>query len=148
MLPKTMGLRCAPLAVFLLGLLSQIAAAQQGGGSGVTVRRIIGLSYPRLANLARVQGRVELVAKVTVGGAVEGVRVVSGHPLLVDSAKGALLGWRFSCPDPSKPCEVKVTFAFQLLDAVCEAECCPSELEVDLPQSVTVRAKQMPASID
>ena len=145
---KRRGLQCAPLAVFLLGLLSQTAVSQQGGGSGASVRRIIGLSYPRLANGARIQGRVELVAKVAVGGAVEGVRVVSGHPLLVDSAKGALLGWQFSCPDPSKPCEVEVTFAFQLLDDVCEAECCPSELEVDLPRTVTVRAKQMPASID
>jgi len=148
MLSKRTGLQCVPVVVCLLGLLSQTAVAQQEGGSGATVRRIIGLSYPPLANMARVQGQVELVAKVTVGGGVEGVGVVSGHPLLADSAKRALLGWRFSCPDPSKPCQVKVTIAFQLLDDVCESACCPSELEVDLPQTVTVRAKQKPGSID
>ena len=148
MLSRRMGLHWTSLAVLLLGLLSQTAISQQGGGQGVTVRRMIGLNYPRLANLALIQGQVELVAKVTVGGAVGAVRVISGHPLLVDGAKEALLGWQFSCPDPSKPCEVQVTFVFQLLNDECESWCCPSELQVDLPRRVTVRAKPMPAIID
>ena len=137
------------LCVAVLHLLvPQIATSQQRGSTTVTARRVIGLTYPRLANLAGIQGNVELVARVSSAGRVEGVRVLVGQDLLVDSAKRALLGWQFSCPDSSKPCEVEVSFDFQLLDDVCDKSSCPSELQIDLPNKVRVQAKRLPGSVD
>ncbi len=139
--------RSALMAAVVLGVIPRVAVPQQKGSPTVAVRRIVGLSYPRLANLASVQGKVELIAKVSSAGVVETVQVLSGHILLVDSAKRALLGWQFGCPDPSKPCELKVVFDFMLLDEACD-ESCPSELQVDLPDRVRVQAKRLPAIID
>jgi TonB family protein len=121
---------------------------QQNLAQEPAVRRVVGLSYPRLANLAGVQGTVKLTAKVSAEGVVEGVRVVSGANLLADSAKEALMGWRFRCPEASKPFEVNVDFTFRLLDELCSTSACPSELEIDLPNSVTVTARRLRAIVD
>lgn len=51
--------------------------------------------YPKLASLARVGGFVVIEAVVTPEGTVEEIRVVSGHPLLVDAAIRAVKLWRY-----------------------------------------------------
>jgi TonB family protein len=134
--------------VGLFLLCGGIMMSQQNLSEEPTVRRVVGLSYPRLANLAGVQGTVKLTAKISTEGIVEGVEVVSGQELLVDSAREALRGWRFRCPAASKSCGVNVNFTFRLLDEVCSTSACPSELEVDLPNSVTVTAKRLRAIVD
>jgi protein TonB len=49
--------------------------------------------YPVLALKARVSGTVVLEATLTEQGAVEGIRVVSGHPLLIDAAIDCVKQW-------------------------------------------------------
>jgi periplasmic protein TonB len=51
--------------------------------------------YPPLASKARVQGTVVLEATLTAQGRVEEIKVISGHPLLVDAAIQSVKQWRY-----------------------------------------------------
>ena len=51
--------------------------------------------YPELARRVRVQGVVVLEATISKEGTVEDIRVVSGHPLLVDAAVHAVQEWLY-----------------------------------------------------
>jgi periplasmic protein TonB len=52
-------------------------------------------AYPTLAVQARIQGTVVLQAVIAKDGTVEDLRVVSGHPLLVQAALDAVRLWRY-----------------------------------------------------
>jgi protein TonB len=52
-------------------------------------------TYPPLARQARIQGTVRLEAVISKNGAIEELKVVSGHPLLIQSAQAAVLQWRY-----------------------------------------------------
>src|SRR5262245_38557323 len=51
--------------------------------------------FPVLASKARVSGTVVLEATLTEQGTVEAIRVVSGHPLLVQAAIDCVKEWRY-----------------------------------------------------
>jgi protein TonB len=51
--------------------------------------------YPPLARQTRISGTVKLHAIIGKSGAVEQLQVVSGHPLLVQSALDAVRQWRY-----------------------------------------------------
>jgi protein TonB len=51
--------------------------------------------YPPLARQARVQGIVVLSAMISREGKIENLQVVSGHPMLVQSAIDAVRQWRY-----------------------------------------------------
>lgn len=51
--------------------------------------------YPQLAKLARIQGTVRLEALIAADGTIKDLKVVSGHPLLVKAALGAVERWRY-----------------------------------------------------
>jgi len=53
-------------------------------------------SYPTIARQARISGVVHLEALIGTDGSVRGVRLVSGHPLLVQAAIGAVRRWRYT----------------------------------------------------
>ncbi len=52
-------------------------------------------TYPPLARQARVQGTVRLEAIINRDGVIEELKVVSGHPLLVQAALDAVRQWRY-----------------------------------------------------
>lgn len=52
--------------------------------------------YPRLAQQTRISGVVRLEALIGTDGIVRGVRLVSGHPLLVQAAIDAVSRWRYT----------------------------------------------------
>ena len=52
-------------------------------------------AYPPLAVQARIQGTVVLQAVIARDGTVRDLRVVSGHPLLVQAAMEAVKQWRY-----------------------------------------------------
>lgn len=52
-------------------------------------------AYPVLAIAARVQGPVILNAIISRGGTIENLRLVSGHPMLVQAAIDAVRQWRY-----------------------------------------------------
>jgi protein TonB len=51
--------------------------------------------YPPLAVMAHIQGTVVLEAIIGKDGTVQNLRVVSGHPLLVQAAINAVRNWRY-----------------------------------------------------
>jgi len=57
--------------------------------------RMIPPVYPPLARAARVAGMVTLEATLTVQGTVEEIKVISGHPLLVEAAIAAVKQWQY-----------------------------------------------------
>jgi protein TonB len=52
--------------------------------------------YPQLAKTARIQGVVRLRVRIGITGRVEQVRLLSGHPFLVEAAIEAVRRWRYS----------------------------------------------------
>jgi periplasmic protein TonB len=51
--------------------------------------------YPALARTARIQGTVVLQAMISKQGSIENLRVLSGHPMLVQAAMDAVRQWRY-----------------------------------------------------
>ncbi|HLH04579.1 MAG TPA: TonB family protein [Bryobacteraceae bacterium] len=51
--------------------------------------------YPPLAKAARIQGTVEFTALISKDGRIENLKLVSGHPLLVNAAREAILQWQY-----------------------------------------------------
>jgi periplasmic protein TonB len=51
--------------------------------------------YPPIAKAARVQGKVILQAQISKNGTIEGLKVISGHPMLTQSALDAVSRWRY-----------------------------------------------------
>ena len=51
--------------------------------------------YPTAARQMNVKGQVVLEATIGTDGRVVGLKVVSGHPLLVQAAKAAVMQWRY-----------------------------------------------------
>jgi protein TonB len=50
-------------------------------------------SYPPLAKQARIQGTVKFTAIIGKDGTIQNLTLVSGHPLLVQSAQDAVKQW-------------------------------------------------------
>ena len=59
------------------------------------VTKLVPPIYPKLARQARVTGTVVLEAIVTVEGKVAEIKVVSGHPLLVQAAMDCVKQWEY-----------------------------------------------------
>jgi periplasmic protein TonB len=53
-------------------------------------------AYPPIARQARVQGPVKLEAVISETGEIVNLRVISGHPLLMNAALEAVAQWRYS----------------------------------------------------
>jgi protein TonB len=51
--------------------------------------------YPPIARQARIQGVVQLEAVISRDGTIQNLRVLSGHPLLVQAALQAVQQWRY-----------------------------------------------------
>jgi periplasmic protein TonB len=51
--------------------------------------------YPSIARAARVSGQVVLQATIGKDGGIQNLRVVNGHPMLVQSALDAVRQWRY-----------------------------------------------------
>ena len=51
--------------------------------------------YPPLARQARIQGTVRLEADISKDGTIENLKVISGHPLLIQAALDAVKQWRY-----------------------------------------------------
>jgi len=77
----------------------KIAAPQrvrvsQGVSAGLLVRRVQP-NYPPLARQARIQGQVVLRAVISKDGSIEGLTLVSGHPMLAPAAIEAVKQWKY-----------------------------------------------------
>ena len=81
------------------GRKRKVAAPQrirvsQGVTEGNLLRKVQP-TYPPLAKTARIQGSVILNALISKAGNIENLRVMSGHPMLVQSALDAVKQWKY-----------------------------------------------------
>ncbi len=51
--------------------------------------------YPPLAKQARIQGVVVLEAQISKEGTIDDLKVITGHPLLIQAAIDAVKQWRY-----------------------------------------------------
>ena len=109
--------------------------------------RVVGLEYPRLANLAHVQGNVELKAIITGKGDVSSIQVLSGHELLARAARETAVKWKYTSCTGTRPCEATLMFSFELTGP-CDHSECGTEFQVDLPNQVSVKARLLPPMIN
>ena len=72
----------------------QRVRVSQGVAQGNLVRKVQPL-YPPIARAARIQGTVVLHAVISKEGNIEGLQVMSGHPMLVQSALDAVRQWKY-----------------------------------------------------
>jgi len=70
----------------------QRVRVSQGVSQGLLVRKVQP-AYPPLARQARIQGAVVLQAEISKDGAIENLRLISGHPMLAPSAIEAVKQW-------------------------------------------------------
>jgi protein TonB len=61
---------------------------------GMLIHRVAPV-YPREAKLRRIQGDVVLQAVISKEGWIKDLLLISGHPLLVPAAMGAVEQWRY-----------------------------------------------------
>src|SRR6516164_7515852 len=72
----------------------QRVRVSQGVTQGLLIRKVQP-NYPPLARQARIQGSVLLQAEISKDGAIENLRLISGHPMLAPAAIEAVKQWRY-----------------------------------------------------
>lgn len=72
----------------------KVVRVSSGVSQGMLVRRVQP-DYPPLARQARIQGSVILEATISKDGAIENLRTISGHPMLVPAAINAVKQWKY-----------------------------------------------------
>src|SRR5437016_11526681 len=78
----------APVAVPKVATPQRVRVSQ-GVSQGLLVHQVKP-AYPPLARQARIQGAVVLQAVIAKDGSIQGLKVVSGHPMLTPSAIDAV----------------------------------------------------------
>ena len=74
--------------------MPQRVRVSQDVSAGLLIRKVVPV-YPPTAQQARVQGAVVLQAEISKDGAVEELRGISGHPLLIPAAIEAVKQWQY-----------------------------------------------------
>lgn len=72
----------------------QRVRVSQGVSQGLLVKKVQP-PYPPLARQARIQGQVILQAVISKDGSIEGLHLVSGHPMLAPAAIDAVKQWKY-----------------------------------------------------
>jgi periplasmic protein TonB len=99
----------------------KVAAPQRvrvsaGVQEGNLINRVTPM-YPAIAKAARISGTVILQAEISKQGTIENLRVLSGHPMLVQSALDAVKQWRYKpylLNGEPTPVETTITVNFNL----------------------------------
>ncbi len=82
-----------PVAVPHVAAPTRIRVSQ-GVTQGLKIRDVRP-NYPPLARQARIQGSVMLQAVISKDGSIEGLKVLSGHPMLIPAALDAVKQWKY-----------------------------------------------------
>lgn len=102
--------------VLLLGSGALVKPVRAAGEEDLhrKIRSQVVPTYPEIARKMSIGGSVKLVVVVTPEGKVKNMRVMGGHPLLVNAAEDALRKWKFE-PAPEESTGV-VEFKFKPQD--------------------------------
>ncbi|HVR22567.1 MAG TPA: TonB family protein [Candidatus Polarisedimenticolia bacterium] len=106
--------------------------------TGVSVTKLYDPVYPALARQARISGDVNLTLHVRQDGSIESVDVVSGHPMLKESALDSTEKSEFECHACSEALttySLVYTFGLTAAEKCCEA----TEDSADTEQSKRAR---------
>jgi TonB family protein len=76
-----------------------LSAAALGQEHKISVQKFEPPVYPQIARQARITGEVKLALNVAADGSVTDVKVLSGHPMLIQSAITSVKKWKFHCVD-------------------------------------------------
>jgi protein TonB len=82
-----------PTAVLKVATPQRVRVSQ-GVSQGLLIHQVKP-SYPPLARQARIQGTVVLQAVIGKDGNIQGLKVVSGHPMLAPAALEAVKQWKY-----------------------------------------------------
>jgi TonB family protein len=76
--------------VFVLGCCAESAKAQW------IPKRVVGMDYPKLARMARIEGRVEIACTINSDGSVASIKPIGNpHPLLLKTVEENAFKWKF-----------------------------------------------------
>ena len=98
--------------VFAFALLLAVAAVAQDNGdeSNRKVVTKVDPAYPQLAQKFKIGGVVKLQITITASGEVKDVRVIGGHPVLLDAATAAVKEWKYERASKSSVATVSILF--------------------------------------
>jgi general secretion pathway protein A len=91
------------------------APISQGVTGGILQHKVPPV-YPPEARRVRIEGNVVLQAIITAQGRLEDLKVISGHPLLVQAAEDAVNQWRYTpylLNGEPIPEEIRITITFK-----------------------------------
>jgi TonB family protein len=149
------GLVCVLVAVVVLMHMVTRCSAQttdkSDTQSGVFLSKLAPPVYPRLAQMARILGDVDVTVRVRRDGSVESAALVSGHPMLVQAALLSARQSQFEyheCSD--EVTSYSLTYKFQIAprdppkNCLGERDAPPPQPEVDLAHGqITVFAWEL-----
>ncbi len=105
--------------LLILAILPSITHAQMPSHQPtIRANKLAPTIYPKIARQARIAGRVDLDVVVRPDGSVESVTVVSGHPMLNDTAVQSAKATAYECENCSQAVPYRMTYKFELGDGV------------------------------
>ena len=99
------------LAFPILVLVACLSLLAPASATDRKVKSKISPTYPELAKKMQVSGSVKLEVTVAPNGNVKSVKVIGGHPLLVDAASDAVKRWKYEA-GPDETTEGPIVFNF------------------------------------
>jgi TonB family protein len=136
-------------AVLFLGILmftfpwTQFTLPRQEGAEILVLQDFALPGYPPLARQILAQGDVVAHLHTQENGAVDSVKIISGHPLLAEHVSAALLKWRFR--SLARAVEIDVTVRFTLKGKPTESYSL-QEVSGRLPQWVEISTNPPPSA--
>src|SRR5437667_294886 len=108
-----LGMSCAAVES-----LAQSAASPETSLNGVVLTKLSEPVYPPLARQTRIVGDVQLMLKVRPDESVESATVVSGHPLLQQSAIDSGQKSKFECRKCDEAASIQLVYTSSLLISI------------------------------
>jgi TonB family protein len=116
------------VTVASLFMIDQSLAQNAGSGDtkpeGVVLTELSRPSYPPLARQTRISGDVNLMLSIRPDGSLESAVVISGHPLLAQTALDSAQDTRFECRKCSETVTSRLVYTFQLEE---NSSCTPTK---------------------
>ncbi len=95
--------------VVCLAMATTIAAQTRGALNRKIITKVAPV-YPELAKHMSIGGTVKVEVVIRPNGSVKSTRIVGGNPVLIDSAKEAVLKWKFAPSSEETSEVVEVSF--------------------------------------
>jgi TonB family protein len=98
------------VAIIVCTAMTTPVAAQTRGALNRKIVSKVAPVFPELAKHMNIGGTVKVEVVVRPNGSVKSTKVVGGNPVLLDSAKEAVLKWKFAPSSEETSGVVEVSF--------------------------------------